>query len=273
MFQLLALDVDGTLLAPDHTLRPRVRDAVRQARAQGIGITLATGKLLRSVDYLVRELGLEGAQITCNGVAIMDARGGAPLAFWPLEDPELRQTLAATRHADPSLRIAYYTPDAIFTDDDLGDLRHVLLAHHEPAPHVVERLDGTLPTAAKLLVSGAPERLARLRVAVEPALVPLVQITTTTPYFLEFFSPVASKGAALTDVMRRLDVPRAAVLAVGDGENDISLLEAAGTGVAMGNAVAGLRERALHVTASNEEDGVAVVIEQILAGEPVVPVR
>jgi hydroxymethylpyrimidine pyrophosphatase-like HAD family hydrolase len=60
---------------------------------------------------------------------------------------------------------------------------------------------------------------------------------------------------------------------MGDGENDLSLLEAAGTAVAMGNAVSGLRERALHVTASNEDDGVAVVIEQILAGAPIVPVR
>jgi Cof subfamily protein (haloacid dehalogenase superfamily) len=267
MFRLIALDVDGTLLAPDHTLRPRVRDAIRRARARGIGITLATGKLLRSVSYLVRDLRLDGPQITCNGVAILDACGGPPLAFWPLEKPALSQALAAIHDADPNMPIAYYTPDAIFTYDVAGDLRTVLMAHHEPEPTVVERLDEGLPTATKLLVAGEPERIAHVRAMVEPVLVPHVQVTTTTPYFLEFLSPRASKGAALEWVMRRLHVPREEVLAIGDGENDISLIEAAATGVAMANAVPSLLARAPYVTASNAEDGVAKVLELLLAAE------
>ena len=266
MFRLIALDVDGTLLAPDHMLRPRVRAAVRRARAAGIHITLATGKLLRSVVGLVEELGLDGPQITCNGVVLVDAHGGPPLAFWPLEEAALGAALAAIHRADPQLPIAYYTPDAIFTDDVEGDLRRILTEHHEPEPQVVERLDASLPTAAKLLVSGAPERLARLRDAVESALKPLVQTTATTPYFLEFFNPLASKGAALTLVMQRLDLRRETVLAVGDGENDLSLIEAAGMGVAMDNAAPLLRARAQHVTRSHADDGVALVIEQVLAG-------
>jgi hypothetical protein len=167
------------------------------------------------------------------------------------------------------MRVAYYTRDAISTDDEQGDLRAVLMEHHEPEPRLVDQLDAGLPTAAKLLVAGTPERIAGLRTAVAPLLSPDVQITTTTPYFLEFFSPLASKGAALEQVMRRLGVPREEVLAVGDGENDISLIEAAGLGVAMNNGVPALRARAQLVTASNDDDGVAAVIEQVLAGEMV----
>jgi Cof subfamily protein (haloacid dehalogenase superfamily) len=271
MFRLIALDVDGTLLAPDHSLRPRVRDAVLRARREGIVVTLATGKLLRSVEGLVRALELEGPQITLNGVALMNANGGPPLAFWPLDEPALRDARDAIRRADPTLPIAYYTTDAIYTNDTEGDLRRELMAHHEPEPVLIAQLDGELPKAAKLLVAGAPERLARLRTAVEPVLAPRVQVTTTTPVFLEFFNPLANKGAALAQVMDRLEVPREAVLAVGDGENDITLIQAARVGVAMDNAVPSLRAHAQLVTASNAEDGVAVILERVLAGEVSVP--
>jgi 2-C-methyl-D-erythritol 4-phosphate cytidylyltransferase len=267
-YQLIAVDVDGTLLDSAHTLRPRVRGAVRAARARGIQVALATGKLLRSVGTLVAELDLAGPQITCNGAAIMDAGGGPPLALWPLAGAALGLALGAIREADPAIGIAWYTADAIYTDAEAGELDWVLDAYHEPALIHVSTLGAGVPTPTKLLVTGTPGRLAALREAVARRLAGRVQVVTTTPDFLEFLSPEADKGRALGAVMRRLGIPRAGVLALGDGENDLPLLAAAGTGVAMGNAVAALRERARYRTVSNDEDGVAVVIEGVLSPAP-----
>lgn len=266
MYQIIALDVDGTLLTSAHTLSPRVRRAVRAARSRGIHIALATGKLLVSVAALVEELGLSGPQITCNGAVTVDAAGGAPVAFVALDAPECWDTLAALRAAAPDLGIAWYTPDAIYTDAPHGPLDAVLAAYHEPPLRHVARLDASLPTPAKFLITGSPERLASVRAAIAPRLGSAVQVIGTTPDFLEMMHPRATKGEALRAVMRLLDVPRQRVLALGDGENDLALIEAAGCGVAMANAIPALRQRAAHVTASNDEDGAALVIEAVLAG-------
>jgi 2-C-methyl-D-erythritol 4-phosphate cytidylyltransferase len=268
MYRLIAIDVDGTLLTSSHELRPRVRRAVRAARARRIHIALATGKLLRSVDYLVVALDLDGPQITCNGTVIVDAHGGPPLVSWPLGPGALVRTLAALRAADQALPIAWYTPDAIYTDSPPGPLDEVLAAYHEPPLVHVAALGDGLPTPAKLLVTGSPERLAAVRAAVTPHVQGVVQISTTTPDFLEFFHPQASKGGGLRAVMERLGLEPAQVLALGDGENDISLLEAAGYGVAVANAIPALRARAQRQTASNDDDGVALVIEELLKDDP-----
>lgn len=268
MYQIIAVDVDGTLLTSAHTLSPRVRRAVRAARSRGLHIALATGKLLGSVGGLVEELGLVGPQITCNGAVTVDAGGGAPLAFIALEPPERWAALAALREAAPDLGIAWYTPDAIYTDAPVGPLDAVLAAYHEPPLHHVAALDASLPTPAKFLITGSAQRLFAVREAIVPRLGTSARVIGTTPDFLEVMDPRATKGEALGAVMRLLDVPREQVLALGDGENDVDLLAAAGCGVAMGNAIPALRAHAAYVTASNDADGVALVLEAVLAGRP-----
>jgi hypothetical protein len=266
VYQIIAVDVDGTLLTPAHALNSRVRRAVRAARARGIHVALATGKLLRSVGALIEELDLTEAQITCNGAVIVDAAGGAPVAFVALDPPERWAALAALREAAPDLGIAWYTPDAIYTDAPPGLLDRTLAAYHEPPLRHVAALDASLPAPAKFLITGSPARLAEVRAAIAPRLGAAVQVIGTTPDFLEMLSPRATKGAGLRTVMRLLDVPRAGVLALGDGENDLTLLAEAGCAVAMGNAVPALRARADYVTAGNDADGAALVIEAVLAG-------
>lgn len=270
VYRLIAVDVDGTLLDSAHTLSPRVRRSVRAARRSGMHIALATGKLLRSVADLVDELDLDGPQITCNGAAIMSARDGETLEFWPLEESASSAALRAIREADPTLGIAWYTTDTIYTDAPRGPLDDILGAYHEPPIRHVPQLDHTLPPPAKLLVTGTPERLAALRAAVTPRLTGITQIMTTTPDFLEFFGLTIDKGVALQTIMRSMGVTRDEVVALGDGENDMPLLAAAGASVAMANAVPALRGQARFVTASNDADGVALVIESILAGRALV---
>jgi Cof subfamily protein (haloacid dehalogenase superfamily) len=266
-YQIIAVDVDGTLLTPAHTLSPRVRRAVRAAREHGIHIALATGKLLRSVGTLVEELRLAGPQITCNGAVTVDAAGGAPVEFIALAAPVRWEALAALRETAPDLGIAWYTPDAIYTDAPMGPLDAVLAAYHEPPLRHVPALDESLPTPAKFLITGSAERLAAVRAAISARL-GAARVIGTTPDFLEVMDPRATKGEALGAVMRLLDVPRERVLALGDGENDMDLLAAAGCGVAMGNAIPALRAQAAYVTASNDEDGAALVIEAVLDRRP-----
>ncbi len=259
--RLIALDVDGTLLDSQHQLAPAVRRAVLDQIARGLTIVLATGKLYAAIAPLVADLGLAGPTITCNGAAIVRAPDQAVLRVTTLSDAETRLALdTVARHA-PDLPVAWYTPDAIFTDAPQRDLDDILGAYHEPPLRHVARLDATLPLPVKLLLAGAPARLEALRVVAEPAVAGILRVVRSAASFLEFMPPGVDKGVALRFVMEMLGVARADVAAIGDGENDIPLIEAAGVGIALGNADPALKARAGHVTASNDEDGVARAFE------------
>lgn len=265
-YSLLALDVDGTLLDSDHILRPRVARAVRAAQSAGLVVALATGKLLPSVRPLLAEMRLRGPQIVLNGAATQESVSGEPLRFCPLREDDRRAVLSAVREAAPDVLVSHFALDGIYMDRRHPYVRIFEEYGEGPPVYVPDLLADDLPPAAKILLAGAPARLAELRAAVTPLLAPRVSITTTTPDFLEFFDPAAGKGHALRALRERLDLPREAVIAMGDGENDLPLLAEAGLAIAMGNGAATVRQAAHRIAPSNDEEGVAVVIEELLAG-------
>lgn len=265
-YRLVALDVDGTLLDSSHTLRPRVVDAVRAAQARGLIITLATGKLLASVQPILQRLDLPGPMITLNGAATLDAVTGEAQRFVPLREEDRQAVIRTVREIDPATLVSHFTVDSILVDRDHPRMGIFAEYGEGPPVHVPDLLADSLPPAAKILLSGAPEQLAALRVAVTPLLQNRVTITTTTPDFLEFFDPAAGKGLALRALCETLGIPRAAVVAMGDGENDVPLFEEAGLAVAMANATEGTRAAAQRIAPSNDEDGVAVILDELIAG-------
>lgn len=266
-YRLLVLDVDGTLLDTAHILRPRVAEAIRSAQEAGLTVVLATGKLLSSVQTLLDTMHVRGPQIVLNGAAIRDTATGATTRFRPIDERDRRAVIEVVRAADPDVLISHFTLDAI-----LVDRPHPLLSifgeyGEGPVRLVDDLLADDLPPAAKILVTGAREQLAVLRENVTPHLRQQVLITTTTPDFLEFFDFAAGKGQALAELRESLQVPREAIIAIGDGENDVPLLRESGLAVAMANGADVTRAAAHRIAPSNDEDGVAVVLEELLRGE------
>lgn len=263
MYRLVALDVDGTLLDPSHNLSPRTRAAVQSAQSRGAIICLATGKLLASVQPLLRDLGIGGLHITCNGAALMDAITGEPKAMWALTLSQSDLALTAIRELAPEMPIAWYTTDAIYTDAGWGLLDETLAAYHEPPVRHVARLSHTLLPPLKFLMTGDHARLLTLRDALRERIGGSLTVVRTTSDFVEVMAPGVSKGAALHELAAQLGVAREEIVAIGDGENDIPLLEAAGLGIAMGNAMPALSALAARHTLSNAEDGVAHALERL----------
>jgi Cof subfamily protein (haloacid dehalogenase superfamily) len=260
---LVALDVDGTLLDSAHILRPRVVESVRVARERGLLIILATGKLLASVQPILRLLGVAGPMITLNGAATLDAATGTALRFAPLREDDRQAVIRTVRELDPGVLVSHFTVDGILVDRDHPRMGIFAEYGEGPPIYTADLLAEGLPPAAKILLSGAPEQLAALRIAVTPLLEARVTITTTTPDFLEFFDPLAGKGIALRALRESLGIPRAEVVAVGDGENDIPLFAEAGLAVAMANANEATRAAADRIAPSNDEDGVAVMLDEL----------
>lgn len=263
MYQLVALDVDGTLLDSDHALDPQVVQAVHAVRARGVQVCLATGKLYTSVKALIDELGLDGPQITCNGAVVVDAHSGAVMHHWPLDPAELALSLATLTQYATDLPVAWYTDQAIYTTSAPGYLDDILASYHEPSVHHVATVD-LLPPPVKLLMAGTPERFATLRAVLDPHLAGKLRVIRTALEFLELMSLRTSKGIALQTVLNLLGIDRAAALAMGDSENDLPLLAAAGYRVAMGNAVPDVLANADHITATNDAAGVARALEDLI---------
>ena len=264
--RLLVLDVDGTLLDSQHILRPRVAAIVRLAGTLGFRVTLATGKLLGSVRPLLEELSVSGPQIVLNGAATCDSVSGVPLRFAPLATDARQTIIGLTRHIDPQVLVSCFGLEAIFMDEPHP--RSGIFAEYGEGPLVLVpdlSADSNLPPTAKVLLHGSHPQLQALRKELQDQLPAGVMMTSTTPDFLEFFDAEAGKGLALADLRSRLGIEKEDVIAIGDGENDIALFGESGLAIAMASAAPETRAAADRIAPSSDEDGVAVVLEELLA--------
>ena len=226
MIRLVASDVDGTLLDHHGSLPPLRAAAARRLVDAGMPVVLATGKLWTSVRGLVDELGLVGPHVACNGSVVFDAQGRV-VARTLLDATVADEVIAVLR----SRRVvhAVYLEDGALVTDRVDPAHDVLPLLGEPMPTVGEP-DGR--GVLKVLAILPPESEGDLRgVAADAA-----AVQRTGPRFLEWNARGADKATGLAKVADLLDVDLADVLAVGDAENDVPMLRAAGVGVAVAGA-------------------------------------
>lgn len=266
-YRLIALDVDGTVQNSRHELSPRNEAALKNAQAAGVAVVLATGKQYVAIRRLIEQIGLQSPQITSDGSIISTPAGeviyrqGVPrepaeqfiaLAHKMGVTPVIArdgQTFAVERNADVDYMLTYGDPVPTF----MPDLRAAL----EPPPSYLmglayqrDVLYEDFEAAAKAQIGAA------------------LNIYRTSPYYIQAVHPAVSKGAALEKLCEMLGVGRAEVLAVGDSFNDISMFRFAGRSVAMGHSNPAVQAAAHEITATNDEDGVAHVIERYILNHP-----
>jgi hydroxymethylpyrimidine pyrophosphatase-like HAD family hydrolase len=227
-------------------------------------VTLATGKLLRSIQPLLAQMQITGPQIVLNGAATCQSEAGEPLRFCPLMPSARRAIIEMVRSYDPDVLISCFGLDAISMDRPHPG-RGIFAEYGENPPVLVpDLLAPDLDATAKVLLYGGADQLANLRRQMGAQLPPGVIMTSTTVDFLEFFDAQAGKGLALAALRAQLGIPKEAVIAIGDGENDVPLLGEAGLAVAMANGTAATRAAASLIAPSNNEEGVAVILEDLL---------
>lgn len=269
-FDLVAADIDGTLLRPDGHLSDRTRDVVARLRGAGIAFALATSRRYTGTAPVAAALAHAGSLIVYDGAQTRRYPDGAIEATETLCSNVAREAAEVMRGDE--LRVI-----AQFADETGERLRVVppsgQLGHDEaylarfreqvtvtPARELIP--EGSAPL--RLLAFGAYDHLQRAaqRISALPCGFQLLPIGNYEAAELTVFAPGASKGNALLRLVERLGLSRERVFAIGDGINDMSMLRAAGMGVAMGNASPDIKAIARAVAGPSSEDGAALAIER-----------
>lgn len=272
--RLVATDLDGTLLDPRGCVTPRTRAAIQALTDSGTTLALATARRWTGAALAASLFDFRGPVIVFDGAMIRSYPDGKILSHAPLD------RMVAQRMAEAMVGYGIQ-PIAQFSDPD-EEYLHVAEEAANPewtAAYLPAFRDQIRfrPATELCSVAADPMRLVAFgptsvlrRVAVDLASThcgrQLLLAGNYNAAELTYFSPSASKGNALSVLAQMLDIAPEETMAIGDGVNDISMLRAAGLGVAMGHAPRRVRAAAHVVTASNAEDGVAKALETYVLG-------
>jgi Cof subfamily protein (haloacid dehalogenase superfamily) len=270
--QLIAVDIDHTLLDNQGQLSERNQKALRAALDQGIQVVLATGKTYASAAKVYDALKFTAPGIFSQGTTLYDADGS--LRHQQLLDPTAARQII-TFVEDRGFSVLAYSGSRVLARALTNPMRELNSRYDEPLAQVVGPLQNILdsvPVNKLLILSDGDARAVRaLRWQLEMQLNGSVRLLQTAVLEqLEILPPGASKGAMLRALLRDLKIAPEQVLAIGDAENDIEMIQLAGIGVAMGNARPALRAVAQAVVASNDESGVAEAVERFVLNMPVI---
>ena len=267
-YKIIVLDLDGTLTNRDKIITPRTRDALMEAQKAGNIVVLASGRPTPGVEPLARELEMDrfGSYIlSYNGGMITNCKTGETVfsSLLPLEANGKIIGLAKEHRVD----ILTYEGEEIITNNEEcpyavkeSNINHLPLRQ-------VEDMKGYVSfPVPKFLMLDDGDYLVTVEPRVKAAMGRDFSVYRSEPFFLEVMPKGIDKAQSLGRLLERIGMKREEMIACGDGYNDLTMIQYAGLGVAMENAVLPVRNAADYITASNNEDGVGLVVEKFMLG-------
>ena len=268
-YSIIALDLDGTLTNSEKNITPRTLDALMKAQREGVRLVLASGRPTFGIAALANQLQLAdygGYVLSYNGGRIIDWCEKTVI-FSQVVDQKLVPILYDFAEK-AQLPIVTYLPEAILASKNEGEyLAEEARINGMPivvAQNFVEEAMQIEGGSTKFLIPGEPELLIQLESEMKAALSAQMEVFRSAPFFLELPPKGIDKAQSLQRLLTHLGLERESLMAFGDGFNDLSMIQFAGQGVAMANAVEEVKSIADFVTTSNEEDGIAHALEQLL---------
>lgn len=266
-YEIIVLDLDGTLTNRDKVITPRTKAALMRAQEKGKIVVLASGRPTAGVEPLARELELArfGSYIlSYNGGMIVNCATGEAV-FSSLLPVESNQRIAALAREHGVDILTYEGGDIITNNPQCPYAIKESQINHLPLRQVDIESYVTFPVP-KFLMLDDGDYLAMVEPLVKAALGKNFSVYRSEPYFLEVMPKGIDKAQSLARLLEILGLPREQMIACGDGYNDLTMIKYAGLGVAMENAILPLKKAADYITASNNEDGVAQVVERFMLG-------
>lgn len=266
--RLIATDIDGTLLGPDHVVTQRTIDALRAAREEGIEVVAATGRSHWSAVPLIEPIGCVRWLLASNGATLFDLATGE-IAQQSLLDRETVRDLVTTLNNEfDGLGYSWETSEGVFQDEAFRAIRSTTFPSQKIARRSTVEFDPGADDLAKMMVLHPTLADTPWLEASRPYIPPNLSFATSGLAFVEITSALADKGIALSALCDRLGVAREHTVTFGDQVNDLGMLGWAGRGYAMANAHVEAAEVASHSAPHHLDDGVAQIVEQLIAQRP-----
>lgn len=269
-YKLLVLDVDGTLLNDAKEISKRTLAALLKVQQMGVRIVLASGRPTYGLLSLAKSLELKsygGYLLSYNGCQVISASNGEVLLERRI-NPEMLPYLEKKAHKN-NFAIFTYHDDTIITNDPENE--HIRREAELNNQRIIKEENFSIAIdfapCKCMLVSDDEASLITLEEHWKKHLNGALDVFRSEPYFLEVVPCSIDKANALGALMEQLEVKREEVIVIGDGVCDVTMIQLAGMGIAMGHSQDSVKACADYVTASNEEDGVALAVEKIIIAE------
>ncbi len=270
-YKLLALDLDGTLLDEQCRIPATTVEKLRLAQEKGVVVTLATGRMWVSTRTYATDLQISHPLITYNGALIRDAHGRETL-YESLVSAELIRDLIAYCKSE-QLYLQLYGNDEIVIEKRVAeteidpDLKFASCRELGDFTAYLARPDTTaLAGSPKMMIAVTRDRvdqIPRIRSELQTRF-PELNVVQSRPWLLEILSPGVSKAAALEILAKSLGISRDEAIAVGDSDNDISMVSWAGLGAAVQNATPELVKVAKYLASAPSYRGVEEIIDKFI---------
>ena len=265
-YKLIAMDLDGTLNNDQKVITEKTKAALMAAQRKGIRLALASARpspgLFKERDIL-RLQDHKGILMSYNGGRIVDAETGKVLFETSMDLEETKQVLRKLE----DLPVTPILDDGVqfyVTDKNGYKVDYECKNNNMVCSEVGNLADFLTFAPIKILMSVQPEELAEVQKQIADFLPESLTVVQTAAFYLEVIPRIINKGQGIRDICKVLGIEPTEVVSFGDAANDIPMLEAAGMGVAMGNAQEAVKQAADMVTLSNNEDGIAAALEKLL---------
>ena len=267
-FDLLVLDVDGTLHNSHREISDATKNALIEAQKRGKTIAIASGRSIAGIRQTASAISLEeygGYVIAYNGTTVINCKTGECIYNQTLpadliapvyeEAAKLQVAIMAYRDSAKEIIVAGGVTDYVAADAAAS-----CVTIRETDQFVKEL---SFPIN-KIFVSGEPDKMKEVERILQRKFGSVLNVFRSDPYYVELLPKYTDKGVAVDKLVKYMDITRERVMCVGDSNNDLPMLRYAGMGVAMGNASDRIKEQADYVTDSNDDDGIVKVIEKFM---------
>ncbi|MDR2538509.1 MAG: Cof-type HAD-IIB family hydrolase [Bifidobacteriaceae bacterium] len=272
----IILDIDGTLLNSQRIISPRTKQALLDAQASGVKLVLASGRPTKGMIGLAHELEMDqhdGLLVSYNGARVTDVQTNEILFDQPIPSDLVVKVLEHLKQFDAVVMInddQYVYVNDVFSgmiENEGQTINIIQYEAHDGGFLLCEVQDlakfATFPIP-KILIAGSSEYLHSISDQIYAPFKNKLNGAFSSPCYFEFTDLGIDKAKALSIVNQKLAIAPSDVIAFGDAPNDRSIVEYAGVGVVMDNGTVDMKAIADYVTASNNEDGIAVALEKFL---------
>ncbi len=264
-YKLIAVDVDGTLLDSSDSITEETKDAIKLCKEMGVIFTISSGRPIQGVEKLNKILDLDTPFITYNGAMVVMGKSKKILYEQKLSALNANSAIELGEKWGPTI---FVWADNILYSNEINERtkKYSELANIEPV-FVKNLTEITGNGVSKVLWYDEIENINRFFGQAGKYISNDINYHTSKPMFLEFVDKNASKAIAMEKIGEHYKITREEMIAIGDGLNDLSMIEYAGLGIAMGNAHESVKNKAQYITLSNDEDGVAYAIKKFIKNE------